>query len=132
MATRNRRKEETGICSNAVLFLMALFALLIGLVLVIVGSVKLHYAKSKCSHFPSLGQTSASSETIGEEIRECDFSAEALRVNLSLLLGEVKEAYFAHNPDNVAWNPDLEGIELTEYVKTRYEVNEFSVIYTNL
>ncbi|EDO47486.1 predicted protein [Nematostella vectensis] len=49
----------------------------------------------------------------------CEFSPEATRAGLPQLLEEIKEEFFKHNQNSVAWKPDLVGVELTDYVKTR-------------
>lgn len=111
---QNRREEDTTICSNTVLLALGLLCVLLGVVLVIVGAVKLHAAEKPCSQTPSTAKIIASHSS-----QLCSYSAEAVRVGLPALLEEVKTAYFTHNPNNVAWNPDVRRIERVEYVKTR-------------
>jgi len=113
----NRRMGDRAICSDSVLLLLGLFFALVGVVLVIIGAVKLHAANEKCIQVePSSTETKRASVSSPQF---CRFSDEAIRVGLPALLEEVKTAYFAHHPNNVAWNPDLIGQEMTEYVKTR-------------
>ena len=114
---QNRRIRERAICSDSVLLLLGLLFALIGVVLVIVGAVKLQAANEKCSEVqPS---STAKKRVSDASSQLCRFSDEAVRAGLPALLEEVKSAYFTHNPNNVAWNPDLIGREMTEYVKTR-------------
>jgi len=109
--------RDRAICSDSVLLLLGLLFALVGVVLVIIGSVKLHAANEKCIQLePSSTETKRVSVALPQF---CRFSDEAILVGLPELLEEVKTAYFAHNPNNVAWNPDLIGQEMTEYVKTR-------------
>lgn len=113
---QNRRNEDTAICSNTVLLVLGLLCVLIGVVLVIVGAVKLHAAELKCNlEAPSTARRTTASQST----QSCSFSAEAVRVGLPALLEEVKTSYFTHNPNNVAWNPDLRGQQMIEHVKTR-------------
>ena len=114
---QNRRIKDTAICSDSFLLLLGLLFTLIGVVLVIVGAVKLHSADERCSHIQSYSTVKKRASLASPQL--CDFSDEADRVGLPALLEEVKTAYFTHNPNNVAWNPDLIGREMTEYVKTR-------------
>ena len=116
MATQrqNRREEDSTICSNTVLLVLGLLCVLLGVVLVIVGTVRLHAADKSCSETPSTAKNTASPSS-----QLCSFSAEAVRVGLPALLEEVKTAYFTHNPNNVAWNPDIRRTEIVEHVKTR-------------
>ena len=121
MAAHHRQKrqgEDSSIGSNTVLLILGLLCVLIGVLLIIIGSVKLHAADKNCSESPSVAKTGAKSTT--SELRaSCNFSTEAVRVGLPALLEEIKTAYFEHNPNNVAWMPDLQGEEMVEYVKTR-------------
>lgn len=114
---QDRRNERArAICSNSFLLLIGLLLAFIGVVLVIVGAVELHEAHSKCSKDQP---PSAAEKHVSASSQLCRFSDEAIRVGLPALLEEVKTAYFIHNPNNVAWNPDLIGRKMTEYVKTR-------------
>lgn len=122
---RPGEEEGTSICSNTVLLVLGLLCVLIGVVLVIIGSVKLHVTDNKCGQTPSVAKSTAPKST-----QTCNFSAEAVRVGLPALLEEVKTAYFKHSPDNVAWNPDLRGAELSDYVKTRCEVDVVHVLFS--
>lgn len=112
---QNRREEDTFICSNTVLLVTGLLCVLPGVVLVILGAVRLHAADKPCSQTPSTAKNTASPSSQ----QRCSYSAEAVRVGLPALLEEVKTAYFTHNPNNVAWNPDRKRIQKAEYVKTR-------------
>ena len=111
---QNGREEDTTICSNTVLLALGLLCVLLGVVLVIVGAVKLHAADKACGQTPSTAKNTASPSS-----QPCSYSAESVRVGLPALLEEVKTAYFTHNPNNVAWNPDVRGREIVEHVKTR-------------
>lgn len=116
---RNSREEDSPICTNTVLLMLGLLCVLIGVVLVIIGSVRLHAADENCTReSPSLARRIVSK--VGQS---CAFSVEAVRVGLPGLLEEVKSSYFEHNPDNIAWMPDLQREEIVEYVKTRCEVD---------
>ena len=116
---QNRRMKDRAICSDSVLLLLGLLFALFGVVLVIIGAVKLHAANEKCTQVePSRFATLKKRVSVASS-HLCRFSDEAVRVGLPALLEEVKSAYFTHNPNNVAWNPDLIGREMTEYVKTR-------------
>lgn len=125
MAANHRQKrqgEDSSICSNTVLLILGMLCVLIGVLLVIIGSVRLHAAGKNCSEVRSVAKTGAKSTS--PELRAlCNFSTEAVRVGLPALLEEIKAAYFEHNPNNVAWMPDLQGDEMVEYVKTRCEVD---------
>ena len=117
---RNRRARDGAICSDSVLLLLGLLFASIGVVLVIIGAVKLNAANKKCNQVePSSTMSTAKKRVSVASSQLCRFSDEAIRVGLPALLEEVKTAYFTHNPNNVAWNPDLIGREVTEYVKTR-------------
>lgn len=116
---QNRRVKDRAICSDSILLLLGLLFALIGVVMVIIGAVKLHAANEKCIKVKPSGSTTLKKRVSAASSQLCRFSDEAVRVNLPALLDEVKTAYFAHNPNNVAWNPDLIGREMTEYVKTR-------------
>ena len=116
---QNRRIKDKAICSDSFLLLLGLLFALIGVVLVIIGAVKLHEANEKCiQDEPSRSTTQKKRASVASS-QLCRSSEEAVRVGLPALLEEVKTAYFTHNPNNVAWNPDLIGREMTEYVKTR-------------
>ena len=122
MATQprqNRRMKDRAICSDSVLLLLGLLFALFGVVLVIIGAVKLHAANEKCIQVKPSRSTTLKKRVSVASSQFCRFSDEAVRVGLPALLEEVKSAYFTHNPNNVAWNPDLIGREMTEYVKTR-------------
>lgn len=127
MATNHRRKrqkEDSSICSNTVLLILGLLCVLIGVLLVIIGSVRLHAAGKNCSETPSATVAKTGAKSTSSELRaSCNFSTEAARVGLPALLEEIKAAYFEHNPNNVAWMPDLQGEEMVEYVKARCEVD---------
>lgn len=112
-----RRLKDRAICSDSVLLLLGLLFALIGVVLVIIGAVKLHAANEKCGQVEPSSTAKKRVSVASSQL--CRFSDEAVRVGLPALLEEVKTAYFTHNPNNVAWNPDLIGQEMTEYVKTR-------------
>lgn len=114
---QNRHIKGTAICSDSFLLLLGLLFALIGVVLVIVGAVKLHSADERCSQVQSYSTAKKRVSLASSQL--CNFSDEAARVGLPALLEEVKTAYFTHNPNNVAWNPDLIGREMREYVKTR-------------
>ena len=112
---QNRREEDTAICSNKVLLVTGLLCVLPGAVLVIVGAVRLTAVKTCSSQTPYTAKITAASPSS----QLCSYSDEAVRVGLPALLEEVKTAYFTHNPNNVAWNPDIRRTQRKEYVKTR-------------
>ena len=111
-----QRKEDIAICSNSVLLVLGLLCVLIGVIVVIVGAVRINAVDKNCD--PT--QAPFTAKSIASSIpSSCNFSPEAVRVGLSALLDEVKAAYFLHNPNSAAWNPDLKGQEKVQYVKTR-------------
>ena len=113
------REDNTSSCSYTISFVIGLLCILIGVVLVVVGSVRLQSAKKPCGQEdPTAARRTSPSTQKGT----CKYSAEAVRVGLPGLLEEVKKAYFEYNPDNVAWHPDKRRggiVEVVEYVKTR-------------
>lgn len=116
----NRREETTLVCSNSLLFILGLIIVLTGMLLVIVGAVRLHSGEKNCSGFPTFVKGTVSKLT---RTLSCNFSTEAVRVGLPALLEELQNTYFEHHPHNVAWKPDLRGGEVEEYVKARCEVD---------
>ncbi|XP_015757731.1 PREDICTED: uncharacterized protein LOC107337124 [Acropora digitifera] len=113
----NRREETALVCSNSLLFILGLIIVLTGVLLVIVGAVRLHSGEKNCS----ASTTSIKKGTASKLTRtSCDFSTEAVRVGLPALLEELQNTYFEHHPHNIAWKPDLRGGEVEEYVKERY------------
>lgn len=116
----NRREETALVCSNSLLFILGLIIVLTGVLLVIVGAVRLHSGEKNCS----ASTTSIKKGTASKLTRtSCDFSTEAVRVGLPALLEELQNTYFEHHPHNIAWKPDLRGGEVEEYVKERCEVD---------
>ena len=113
------REDNTSSCSYTISFVIGLLCILIGVVLVVVGSVRLQSAKKPCGQEdPTAARRTSPSTQKGT----CKYSAEAVRVGLPGLLEEVKKAYFEYNPNNVAWHPDKRRggiVEVVEYVKTR-------------
>lgn len=110
------REDNTSTCSYTISFVIGLLCILIGVVLVVIGSVKLQSAKKRCGQEdPTAARRTSPSTQKGT----CEYSAEAVRVGLPGLLEEVKKAYFEHNPNNVAWHPDKRRGGIVEYVKTR-------------
>lgn len=47
-------------------------------------------------------------EAVSSKKEACLYSAEAKRVDLEGFLKEVQKKYYEMNPDNVAWQPDIE------------------------
>ena len=110
------RENNTSICSNTISLVIGLLCILIGVVLVVIGSVKLHSAGKRCGQEdPTAAHRTSPSTQKGT----CKYSAEAVIVGLPGLLEEVKNAYFEHNPNNVAWHPDKRRGGIVQYVKTR-------------
>lgn len=50
-------------------------------------------------------------KAVSSKQEACLFSAEAKRVDLEGFLKEVQKKYYEMNPDNVAWQPDIEDQE---------------------
>ncbi|XP_074635217.1 uncharacterized protein LOC141893725 [Acropora palmata] len=113
----NRREETALVCSNSLLFILGLIIVLTGVLLVIVGAVRLHSGEKNCSVSTTLKKRWTASKLTRTS---CDFSNEAVRVGLPALLEELQNTYFEHHPHNIAWKPDLRGGEVEEYVKERY------------
>lgn len=80
----------------------------VGLVCIIVGAV-LSAQSKQC---PSV--KTGSEKSIDPQ---CEFSAEAKRVDLEGFLKEAQSKYYEMNPDNVAWQPGV--TDIREHVKNR-------------